>query len=201
LITIILPVLQEPYLPTLLKEIEATIKEPYEVLVQTEKGLGYAVKCGLERSKGDVIVIADADGSHPIHSIPNMTAYINKFGAGYEYDIVVGSRYNGGITQDSFSRKVISRIYCKFAQLLFGLNVKDNMSGFVAVKKEVFVKYPIQNKGYKWLLELLVKSKHDNLKVVEYPIVFEQRKLGKSKANYKEAFHTLWFMLKLRYAD
>jgi hypothetical protein len=70
------------------------------------------------------------------------------------------------------------------------------MSGFFVVKREVFEKYPITNKGYKILLECLVKSRQDFV-VKEYPIVFEQRKLGKSNASIKQGFQTLWFITKL----
>lgn len=192
MISIILPVLNEPYLPTLLKEIAEIIKEPYEVLIQTEKGLGFAVKCGIEKAHGEIIVVCDADGSHKIEYIPQMIELLDF------NEIVVGSRYvKGGRTQDTFVRRVISRIYCEFAKELFGLNINDNMSGFIAAKKYVLDKYPISNSGFKWGLELLCKSSHEYT-AVEFPIIFEQRKLGKSKANYKEAFRTLWFMLKLR---
>ena len=179
-------------MPTLLKEIAEIIKEPYEVLIQTEKGLGFAVKCGIEKAHGEIIVVCDADGSHKIEYIPQMIELLDF------NEIVVGSRYvKGGRTQDTFVRRVISRIYCEFAKELFGLNINDNMSGFIAAKKYVLDKYPISNSGFKWGLELLCKSSHEYT-AVEFPIIFEQRKLGKSKANYKEAFRTLWFMLKLR---
>jgi dolichol-phosphate mannosyltransferase len=192
LISFILPVKNEPYLNQLLWEIENIVTQPHEVLVQTEKGLGYAVKCGLERSKGEVIVVMDSDGSHPIQVVPQMITLLDF------NDIVVGSRYvKGGKTQDTFTRKLISRIYCEFAKELFGLSIKDNMSGFIVAKKYVLEKYPISVSGFKWGLELLIKSQREFI-ATEYPIIFEQRKLGKSKANYKEAFHTLWFMLKLR---
>lgn len=191
MLSIILPVKNEPYLFTLLSELNTTLKFPFEVKVQTEKGLGYAVMCGIKQAKGDIIAICDADGSHPIQAIPAMVNLLRTS------DIVIGSRYvRGGTTQDSFSRKIISRIYCKFAQTLFGLTIKDNMSGFIVAKKEVFETYPIGNKGFKFGLELLCKSKHQ-YKATEYPISFSKRKLGKSKASPMEAIHTFIFMLQL----
>ena len=190
MISIIIPCKEEPYLPTLISEIKNVMQESYEVLIQTEKGLGYAVKCGIERSKGEIICVLDADGSHSPKYIPYM---INQV---MFYDIVIGSRYKDGNTKDSFTRKVISRFYCEFAKELFRLNVNDSMSGFFVVKREVFEKYPITIKGYKILLECLVKSRQDFV-VKEYPIVFEQRKLGKSNASIKQGFQTLWFITKL----
>jgi glycosyltransferase involved in cell wall biosynthesis len=108
MISIVIPCKEEPYLENLLTNIKTVIHEPYEVLIQTEKGLGYAVSQGIKRSKGNLIVILDGDGSHNPRSIPFMTTYIDKYVNGY--DIVVGSRYNGGLTHDSFSRKIISQI-------------------------------------------------------------------------------------------
>lgn len=190
MLSVIIPVKNEPYLPFLLVEINRYV-ENCEILIQKEKGLGYAVMCGIKRAKGDVIAILDGDGSHGPEYIPLMLNELNR------YEIVVGSRYAKGISHDSFSRKVISRIYCKFAQLLFGLNVKDNMSGFIVAKKEVFLRYPIKNKGYKILMELLVQSK-GVLKATEVPIVFHKRMMGKSKASLMEAINTLVFMLRLK---
>lgn len=192
MLTIILPVKNEPYLPFLLWDIALHVSVPHEVLVQTEKGLGFAVKCGLEKAKGDVVCVLDADGSHPVAAIDGMVKKL------CDADIVVGSRYGKyGVTQDTFIREVISRVYNRFAQVLFGLTVKDNMSGFIVAKREVFKTYPISNRGYKFGLELLVRSKQ-KYKAFEYPIVFAQRKMGVSKASPKEAYNTLVFMLNLK---
>ena len=191
MISIILPVKTEPYLGCLLWQLQAFIKQPYEVKVQTEEGLGYAIMCGIKQAKGTIIVSLDSDGSHSPYYIPQMVKLLNHA------DIIVGSRYvKGGSTKDSFMRKLISRTYCQLAQTLFGLKVKDNMSGFIVTKKEVFTQYPIRNNGYKWGLDLLCRSKN-KLRVIEYPICFSKRKAGKSKANLSQGIQTLMFMIKL----
>jgi dolichol-phosphate mannosyltransferase len=192
MLSIILPVKEpEPYVPTLLVELERYVSEPYEVLIQKEKGLGYAVMQGVKKAKGNIIVVLDADGSHPVSAIPCLVALMGK------YDLVVASRYCGGATCDSLSRELVSRVYCLLAQLMFGLKIKDNMSGFVVAWKHLFMVYPIRNDGFKWGLEMLVRSK-SVYDATEFPIVFEKRKAGKSKASPMEAIHTFMFMLKLR---
>ena len=190
MLSVILPVKDEPYLPTLL-HIFPLILTDYEVKIQTEKGLGYAITQGIKNAKGNVIVICDADGSHDVLAIPRMVSLIGK------YDLVIGSRYAGGKTEDSFSRQLVSRFFCLIAQILFNLKIKDSMGGFIVAKKEVFQKYPIETEGFKILLELLVKSR-GNLKVAEYPIAFRRRKMGRSKASPWEALRTLRLMLKLK---
>lgn len=195
IISIILPVLPpEPYLPKLLGELASYVHVPYEVLIQTEKGLGYAVMCGVQRARGEVLVICDADGSHNPGYIPKM---LSRLAMG-DCSIVIGSRYTaGGSTEDSLSRQLISRVYCLFAQILFGLSIKDNMSGFIAARKIVFETYPIKTNGFKFGLQLLCKSKNV-FKAVEYPICFATRKAGKSKASPKEAVGILFLLLKMR---
>jgi dolichol-phosphate mannosyltransferase len=192
-VSVILPVKDEPYLSNILIQLAEHIQLPYEVKVQTEKGLGNAVKLGIEKARGSIIVIMDSDGSHNPKYLPIMIHLIRLYG----YDIVIGSRYTkNGNSQDSFSRKIISKTYCKIAKTLFKLNVKDNMSGFIVAKKEAFTRYPIDNNGYKIGLELLVKSKKTH-QAIEYPITFLKRQQGKSKANYKQGIQTLYYITKL----
>jgi dolichol-phosphate mannosyltransferase len=193
MLSIIIPCFgSEPFLPTLMAEISRCVSEPFEILIQSEIGLGYAVMCGVKRSKGEYILVCDSDGSHNPKYISEML-WLARNG----HDIVIGSRYiKGGGTQDSFSREMISRVYCLFAQVLFRLEIKDNMSGFILVKRQVFLLYPIDVYGFKFGLDLLVRSKK-YCSVVEYPFVFEARKLGVSKASPMEALRTLKLILKL----
>jgi dolichol-phosphate mannosyltransferase len=184
--TVIIPAKNEPYLLTLLKELNG-----YEVFVQTEPGLSYAVLQGIKRASNSKIIILDGDGSHPTSAIPNMLKLLDT------YDIVIGSRYiQGGYTEDSWGRIQISKFYNKLAQFILQINVEDNMSGYIVAKRRVFQELNIENKGYKIGLEVIYKSKN-RFKVTEYPIAFTKRKMGKSKANLRTGLQTLWFINKL----
>jgi len=192
MISVIIPVKNEPYLNFLLSDISLSLKGPYETKIQTEQGLGNAVLCGVRSSVGDVIAVLDADGSHNPVYLPSMVKLLS------EYDIVIGSRYvHGGSTEDYTLRMLISRLYCKVAKFLFNLKVNDPMSGFIVAKKSVFNSLTLNPVGYKFGLEILVKSK-GKFKVLEYPVNFEKRKMGLSKTGVGQGFKTLAFILKLR---
>jgi dolichol-phosphate mannosyltransferase len=185
--SVIIPVKEEPYLPTLLSQLEG-----YEVLVQREPGLANAVLCGVKRSHGELIIIMDADGSHNPKYIPEMLKYLSVF------DVVVGSRYvKGGKTQDYFLRMLLSRLFCKLARFILHINVNDCMSGFIVVKREVFEQLNIKPLGYKFGTAIIYKSKH-KFRIAEYPVVFEKRKMGLSKTGFGQAIKTLTFIIKLR---
>jgi dolichol-phosphate mannosyltransferase len=128
----------------------------------------------------------DADLSHPPEMIPEMLDALDR-GA----DAVVGSRFTeGGSTGDDWGpfRWVNSRIATLLARPLTSL--KDPMSGFFAMRRSTFAAGTDFNPvGNKIGLELLIKCRCRE--VVEVPIHFTDRRLGKSKLSLKEQLEYL----------
>ena len=143
-----------------------------------KNGLIPAILEGVKASKGDYVLIMDADFSHP----PEMIPKIIEKSLGNSNSIVIASRYtkNGSIVGWPFKRRLISKAAAVIAK--FGLNVNnvtDPMSGFFAVPRPIIENLKIDTKGYKILLEILVKSK--DIQIFEIPYTFMDRKSGKSK--------------------
>lgn len=184
----------EPYLNTLITDIHKILNPiPHEVLVQTEPRLGYAVKCGVKRSKGDVIVVMDSDGSHDPHELPRMLNLLNFTNA----DVVVGSRYcPGGKTADTKHRRWISSFYRLLIRLFLKISIRDPISGYIMAKKEIFNSYVFPY-SYKFMLPLYIHNPH--IRIVEHPIIFHSRKAGKSKTTFREGLRTFLLILKLFY--
>ncbi len=138
-------------------------------------GLSTAVLEGFKAASGSVLVVMDADLSHPPEKISEMVERITKGGA----DMVIGSRYvpGGHVENWPFHRRVISKGATLLARGL--TKVKDPMSGFFALKRGVVEGVQLDPVGYKIGLEILVKGKDS--KVEEVPITFADRKAGKSK--------------------
>jgi dolichol-phosphate mannosyltransferase len=151
------------------------------VVRTTDRGLSRAVLDGLRSARGEVLVVMDADLSHPPETIPAM---IRSLEDGNE--VAVGSRFvAGGSTDDDWGvfRWLNSRIATLLAMPLTSL--KDPMSGFFAIRRSTFKAGRDLNPiGYKILLELLVKCGCQ--RVVEIPIHFADRHLGKSKLSVRE---------------
>lgn len=148
---------------------------------KTDRGLSQAVLDGLWRSKADVLIVMDADLSHPPEKIPDMIQALDR-GA----DMVVGSRFvEGGSTDDDwgFFRWINSLVATLLARPLSSL--KDPMSGFIAMRRVTFASGRDFNPmGYKIGLELLIKCRCK--RVEEVPIHFSHRRFGKSKLSFKE---------------
>jgi Predicted membrane protein len=144
-------------------------------------GLIPAILEGIESSIGESILIMDADFSHPPETIPLLVEELRRD----PNCIVIGSRYisRGSIIGWPYKRRVISKGAAKIAR--HGLkvrNVSDPMSGFFAFPRHVIKNIKFDTKGFKILLEILVKSR--DIRVKEVPYTFRDRKSGQSKMNF-----------------
>ena len=162
---------------------------------KAKNGLSSAILNGIQNAKGDTIVIMDSDFSHPPQIIPKMIDAFKQ----YQCDLVVASRYitGGNIQGWTTKRKLMSKIATLIAKKGLGVKTKDPMSGFFAFKKNIINELNFDALGYKFLLELLVKTKGINIK--EIPYTFENRKFGSSKLDSTtiiDYFKSVWKLYK-----
>jgi dolichol-phosphate mannosyltransferase len=161
----------------------AARSEPWlQLFVRREdRGLSQAVLFGLERARGEALVVMDADLSHPPEVIPDMLAAL-RAGA----DFVLGSRYvSGGTTAEGWGlfRFLNSKVATYLARPL--TSVSDPMSGFFALPRSVFTRAESPSPlGYKIGLELLVRCRCRNVR--EVPIHFANREHGESKLTLRQ---------------
>lgn len=144
-----------------------------------DHGLSQSVAEGFIRASSDILVVIDADLSHPPSLIPVMYTEILDGN-----DVVIGSRYmeGGGIKKWPFKRRIISLGATFLGRLLFP-DVSDPVSGFFAVRKGVVANASLKPRGYKILLEVLGKGTWEKDK--EIPFEFVDREIGSSKLKLK----------------
>jgi dolichol-phosphate mannosyltransferase len=155
-------------------------KPNVNILVRlADHGLSQSVADGFIHASSDILVVIDADLSHPPALIPTM--YHEIMGGN---DVVIGSRYmdGGGIKKWPLKRRVISLGATFLGRLLFP-DVSDPVSGFFAVRKSVVANATLKPRGYKILLEVLGKGTWEKDK--EIPFEFVDREIGTSKLKLK----------------
>lgn len=155
-----------------------------KIIERSERGLATAVLAGFAAAQGDVIGVMDADLSHPVELIPSLIASLK------DADLVIGSRNvaGGGTEQWPWYRHAASQS-AAFVTRPLGIRVKDPMSGFFFMKRDVITNVDCSPVGYKILLEILVKGRYKTLS--ELPYVFRNREVGKSKMGMRETMNYL----------
>lgn len=161
------------------------------LLRQQKQGLGKAYIAGFQeafKNNPEMIFEMDADHSHDPEVIPAMVRMILEEGK----EFVVGSRkiQGGGNPDWPFTRKLISSGANFYTRTLLRLKIHDVTSGYRLFKTDMLKKInldKIDSSGYAFQIEMAyIVEKLLKAKVGEVPIVFYDRKVGKSKLGSKE---------------
>jgi dolichol-phosphate mannosyltransferase len=153
---------------------------------EREDGLAGAVRRGIDLAAGSrTIAVMDGDLQHPPELLPELVDAVKD-----DADLAVASRYvatGGGVAGlDGRGRRLTSRAARAAARLLLGRarSVEDPLSGFFAVRRDVVEGAPLQARGFKILLEILVLGRWR--RAVEVPLRMQPRAGGESKAGMRE---------------
>jgi dolichol-phosphate mannosyltransferase len=174
------------------------------VLHRTQKqGLGPAYIAGFRWGfeKGyDRLIEMDADFSHHPRFLPNMLSNLDR------YDFVIGSRYvkGGGTVNWGIMRKIISRGGSWYARLILGAPIRDFTGGFNGCHRNVHEAInlaTLEAGGYSFQIELKYRAFKKGFKSTEFPILFEDRRVGKSKMSSKIVVEALKLVPKLRFKN
>ncbi len=152
------------------------------------EGFKWAIKSGY-----DFVFEMDADFSHNPNDLPRLYHALNVF------DLVIGSRYIRGIRVENWplSRKLLSYSANLFARFVTGVPVRDLTAGFKGMRSSVLKKLDLEKikaDGYGFQIEIHYYTYWNGFRVKEIPIVFVDRRAGKSKMSkqiIKEAFQVV----------
>lgn len=151
-----------------------------KVFRQRGKGFGSAFAEGVAHSKGDVVVLMDADGSHNPKDIPKL---LNKLKEGY--DCVLASRYTieSHSEDDTHLRSFGNWLITNFVNLLFRINTTDSLFLYTAIRKKSYNRLKMESNGFEYCIELLVKAYSLGLKMAEVPSIERRRFGGRTKVH------------------
>ena len=156
-------------------------------------GFKYAIAHGY-----DAAFEMDADFSHDPRYLPDFLNAIEHA------DLVIGSRYvhGGGTPNWSVVRRFISGGGNIFARFLLGIPVHDCTAGYRCYRREVLESIDldtIQSQGYAFQVELVYRVMKQGFKIAEIPIIFIDRRVGKSKMSHQIVIEAFTYVLRTRF--
>lgn len=162
-------------------------------------GLGTAHIAGMRQAFAlglEPLVTMDADFSHNPRYIPGLLKGLD------DRDVMIGSRYvpGGGTRFFSVQRQILSNGANAFARLMLGLRAHDCTAGFRAYRRTVLESLDLDcifSNGYSFLIELLFLCQRNGWQIGEIPIIYEDRRAGKSKISKAEIYKATYTVLRL----
>ncbi len=157
-------------------------------------GFDYALAQGYQQ-----VFTMDADFSHDPSRLPALREALE------EADVVLGSRYvpGGGTQRWPLRRRLLSRGGSAYARLMLGLPIRDLTGGFKGFRRQVLEALlpeleTIRSHGYAFQIEMTYRCARHGFRIVEVPILFEDRLVGTSKMSRRIVAEALWVVLALR---
>lgn len=155
-------------------------------------GFRYALENGF-----DYIFEMDADLSHDPREIPNFMRMIE------DADLVIGSRYLKGVNVINWplSRLILSVFASQYTRIITGMPISDCTAGFKCFRREVLEAIPfedVRSNGYSFQIEMNFKAWKRGFRILELPIVFTDRTVGKSKMSRKIMYEAAYMVWKLK---
>lgn len=153
-------------------------------------GLGTAITDGFRifmslQTPPKCIITMDADYSHNPKDIPRLVSSLKG-----RCDLVIGSRYcKGGSTLNwSIVRLTISKIANLIASFIVGGKISDYTSGLRCYSINLIrsIIGELHSQTYEIQIETIRQAHIRNFRIIEIPIVFANRKKGKSKLTFNE---------------
>ena len=141
--------------------------------------LGSAIKFGLKRYSGDIVIPFMGDLSDDPKDIIKL---IKKVMEGY--DVVCGSRFIKGSKIIGYpkTKMLCNRFYNRLFALLFSLNVKDISNAFKAYRREIFKNIKPESNGFEVTSEIVLKAHINRYRIAEVPVSWHDRNnRGESK--------------------
>ncbi|HTY74485.1 MAG TPA: polyprenol monophosphomannose synthase [Candidatus Nanoarchaeia archaeon] len=171
------------------------------LLERPEKaGLGSAITDGFRaylamEHPPEYVITMDADYSHNPQDLTRLVDAMNS-----DCSLAIGSRYckNGKTQGWPVQRRIISRVANVIARQLLGLKLHDCTSGYrcyttVLIRQTIGF---LHSQTYDIQIETVKQAHQQGFQILEVPILFTNRKQGKSKLNVKEIENYLSYIFK-----
>lgn len=155
------------------------------IIRKKEHGLASAIRHGIEKAVGEVVVVMDTDFNHDPKLAVKLVERCKN------YDFAIGSRFIKGGGMSNKARESLSYLFNLLIRLIISSPVHDNLSGFFAMKRVKLEKLDYEKIFYgygDYFIRLIYFAKLQNNKFSEAPAFYKEREYGTSKSQFINMF-------------
>jgi dolichol-phosphate mannosyltransferase len=157
------------------------------MLRTTDRGFARSIRAGIERARGERILVMDTDFTHDPAEIPRLL-HVAQI-----YDIVSGSRFCPGGNMQDLRHYIASMLYNWILRVVLRTQVQDNLGGYFTMRRAQLLRLPMDEifVGYgEYFFRLLYHAQRRGMSIVEIPAIYRSRTAGVSKSRFAKLLIT-----------
>ena len=147
------------------------------LIIEPRRGYGLALRTGMKRAKGDVIVMVDGDGTYEVKHINRILRKMLKNDA----EMCLATRMYDPNKAMGLMNFVANKVMTFCFNILYKQNLSDSQSGFRAISHAAIEKVELNQDDMAFATEILVEFAKKGFKMIEIPTVYKPRKYGRTK--------------------
>ena len=167
-----------------------------EVITETRKGKGNAIRTGFQQAKADFVFMLDADYTYPGNHIPELLDLLLE-----GYDVVIGSRLKGNRAKGSISRMNIvgNHLLTSMAAVLYFHRISDLCTGYWAFRGDLLSELRLSAVGFELEADLFTQVVKKGYRLGEVPIYYRRRRTATKLNSIRSGFRIAWKLLSNRF--
>ncbi len=160
------------------------------------EGKGYAIRTGLRRVEGQIVLIQDADLEYQPEELPRL---LEPIVAGRAL-VVFGSRFTGSIKRMRLPNRVANHILALLVSLLYGQRITDEATAYKIFRRDVIDAIELECRRFEFCPEVTAKVLRLGVPIVELPVSFEARTVEEGKKiGWRDFITAVRILLKNRF--
>lgn len=180
--------------------LEKEKEKPDTIVLRHEvnRGKGAAIRTGLTRATGDIVLIQDADLEYQPEEIPRL---LEPIIAG-RTNVVYGSRFKGRVSNMRIPNRIANFLLAAMTSILYGQRITDEATAYKVFRGDLIRSIDLKCERFEFCPEVTAKTLKRGEKIVELPVTFDARTVEEGKKiGYRDFIEAVWTLLKYRVKD
>jgi glycosyltransferase involved in cell wall biosynthesis len=171
------------------------------IIHERNQGKGAAVRTGINASRGEIVMIQDADLEYDPADIPRLLEPLNNGVA----DVVYGTRFRGGQTQRAhlFWHYAGNKFLSLLTNILFNTTISDMEVGYKAFNGELIRSIKLVSDDFAFEPEVTAKVLlHKDIRIFEVAISYYGRTYDEGKKiTWRDGFSAVAALIRFRFTS
>ena len=174
---------------------EIAINHGATVISEPRRGYGCALRSGLQKAKGTVIIFGDCDSTYDFLHLDRLYRPL----ANNQYDFVTGNRF-GGLMENgamSFSHRLGVPFLSFCGRLKYGVTIHDFHCGIRGIRRDALDKLTFHTSGMEFATEIIAEANRKGLRIGEVSVslrkaVFQRKEKLRT---VRDGLRHLWYII------